>query len=96
MSYCSKYICTYNLAIGILTHIRSYTERLDLLMHPMVGSLLHRKWIKFGQPGYIVNLLTYILFLTFLTTFALIVKNPTSQSCELHNNVYFHSVGALL
>ena len=58
------------------------SKRLNLLRHPVVGSLLHRKWLKFGQYGYFVNLLTYCLFLTSLTVFALIVENPMSPVCE--------------
>ena len=50
-----------------------------------MGSLLHRKWRKFGQSAYFLNLLTYSIFLIFLTTFALITENPRSQSCELVN-----------
>ena len=57
---------------------------LNLLTHPLVGSLLHYKWRKFGQYGYLLNLLTYCIFLTFLNIFALIIENPRSQTCKLH------------
>ena len=55
----------------------------------MVASLLHFKWMKFGLIGYIANLLTYVVFLCFLTAFALVVPNPQSPACELvGTNIY--------
>ena len=64
------------------------SNRLNLLTHPVVGSLLHYKWRNFGLYGYLFNLLTYCVFLIFLTTFALIVENPRGQACtELSSNV---------
>ncbi|XP_064387692.1 transient receptor potential cation channel subfamily A member 1 homolog [Halichondria panicea] len=56
-------------------------KELKLLKHPVVGSLLHYKWNKFGLIGYIVNLLTYAVFLSLLTAFALLVPNPQSPQC---------------
>ena len=58
------------------------SKRLNLLTHPLVGSLLHHKWKRFGQYGYFTNLLIYCLFLIFLTTFALIIENPMSTFCK--------------
>ena len=58
------------------------SEQLNLLKHPVVGSLLHYKWKKFGQYGYFSNLLTYIVFLTLLTAFALVVSHPLEQDCK--------------
>ncbi len=57
-------------------------KELKLLKHPVVGSLLHYKWNKFGLIGYIVNLLTYAVFLSLLTAFALLVPNPQSPQCK--------------
>ena len=59
------------------------SKRLNLLTHPLVGSLLHHKWKKFGQYGYFINLLMYTVFVISLTTFAFIIQNPRSQVCEL-------------
>ena len=56
--------------------------RLQLLKHPLVGSLLHYKWKTFGQYGYFLNMLIYVIFLIFLTSFALVTLNPQSQSCK--------------
>lgn len=58
------------------------SEQLNLLKHPVVGSLLHYKWRKFGQYGYFFNLVTYIIFLAVLTAFALVVFHPLDDSCE--------------
>ena len=54
-----------------------------------MGSLLHYKWRVFGLYGYLFNLLTYCVFLIFLTTFALIVENPRGQACTMNTTVSF-------
>ena len=61
-------------------------KRLNLLTHPLVGSLLHYKWRKFGQYGYLLNLLTYCIFLIFLNIFALTIENPRSQTCKFNSS----------
>jgi len=53
---------------------------LDLLKHPLIGSLLHYKWKIFGLC-YFLNLLWYISFLAFLTMFALLVPSPLEPTC---------------
>ena len=63
--------------------MKAESKRLNLLTHPLVGSLLHHKWKKFGQYGYFINLLMYTVFIISLTTFAFIIQNPRSQVCEL-------------
>ena len=60
--------------------------REDLLLHPVVGSLLHYKWNKFGRHGYYLNLFTYILMLFFLNLYALLLENPLSETCKY---IYF-------
>ena len=65
--------------------IKVELKRLNLLTHPLFGSLLHHEWKKFGQYGYFLNLLTYCVFLIFLTTFALIINNPRTQACKFVN-----------
>ena len=52
------------------------------MKHPVVGSLFHYKWKRFGIIGYVVNLLTYAVFLSLLTAFALLVPNPQSPQCK--------------
>ena len=54
---------------------------MDLLKHPLVTSLLRDKWQTYGFIIYFANLFIYLIFLAFLTTFALSVPNP--QACEL-------------
>lgn len=57
-------------------------KRLNLLNHPVVGSLLHQKWNAFGIWVYLLNLFMYIVFLSFLTAFALEVPNPQADICK--------------
>ncbi|XP_064407355.1 transient receptor potential cation channel subfamily A member 1 homolog isoform X2 [Halichondria panicea] len=54
-------------------------NRMNLLNHPVVGSLVHHKWKKYGFVLYITNLFVFVSFLVLLTTFALIVPNPKSE-----------------
>jgi hypothetical protein len=54
----------------------------DLLKHPVVFSLLQQKWRSYGCAVYWGNLFVYLLFLMFLTTFALTVPNPETESCK--------------
>ena len=56
--------------------------RLDLLEHPLVGSLLHYKWKNFGMWVYFFNILTYLPFVLSLTTFALVVMSPEYKICK--------------
>ena len=57
-------------------------NRSELLQHPLVTSLLNHKWNGFGAKFYFVNLLIYLLYVIFLTTFALVVPNPQSNGCK--------------
>ncbi|XP_064390866.1 transient receptor potential cation channel subfamily A member 1 homolog [Halichondria panicea] len=71
-------------------------KELDLLKHPVVGSLFHYKWKRFGIIGYVVNLLTYVVFLSLLTAFALLVPNPQSPQCACTNNTVPTENGTLV
>eukprot|EP00049_Salpingoeca_infusionum_P014862 m.284501 g.284501 ORF g.284501 m.284501 type:complete len:1109 (-) comp15763_c0_seq1:408-3734(-) len=44
-------------------------KRPELLLHPLVDALLKEKWKRFGSFAYYSNLVLYMLFVTFLTTF---------------------------
>ena len=57
-------------------------QRLELLKHPVVKSLIKYKWNKYGQVIYFFNLAFYSLFLIFLTSFALVVLNPSHPTCK--------------
>ena len=63
------------------------SKRIDLLKHPLVTSLLNYKWRTFARYVYFGNLLIYLIFLIFLTCFALLVINPLTQTCECFHNV---------
>lgn len=52
-----------------------------MLTHPVISSLLNHKWFHFGLLMYLLNLLVYIIFLVFLTSFALVVLTPQSNTC---------------
>jgi len=68
--------------------------RLDLLEHPLVGSLLHYKWKTFGMWMYLFNMFSYLLFVTFLTTFALSVMTPDTKICKaVLNGTFCNSTG---
>ena len=56
-----------------------------MLTHPVISSLLNHKWFHFGLWMYLLNLLVYIIFLVFLTSFALVVLNPQSNTCMFTN-----------
>ena len=56
-----------------------------MLTHPVISSLLQHKWFHFGFWFYLLNLLIYIIFLVFLTAFALVVLPPQSNTCMCSN-----------
>lgn len=53
----------------------------DLLKHKMIVTWLNQKWNKLGVWLYLANLLIYLVYLTFLTGFALTLPNPQSDTC---------------
>lgn len=57
------------------------SERTDLLTHPLVTSLLNQKWNSYGRIVFYTNLAIYLVFLIFLTAFALVIPNPLSPVC---------------
>ena len=75
------------------TQVKS--KRLELLKHRIVTKLLDRKWRIFGRTFYYINLITYLIFLVFLTAFGLWSPTPRSDDCELkflvHSNSILHS-----
>ena len=60
-----------------------------MLTHPVISSLLQHKWFHFGLWFYLLNLLIYIIFLVFLTAFAVVVLTPQSNTCMY--NLYVQS-----
>ena len=59
-------------------------DRESLLKHPLVQELIGHKWWRIGLPGLIIYVACYLLFLSTLTIFAILVPNPRSmgQYCE--------------
>ena len=54
----------------------------NLIKHPLVISLLDYKWKEFGRYIFFGNLLIYLTFLVFLTTFGLVVLSPVERPCK--------------
>lgn len=57
-------------------------EKPVLLKHPLVRSLLAYKWQKYGRWVYFLNLFLYLLFLSSLTTYSLVLLTPIHPTCE--------------
>ena len=65
---------------NIIIHIQDSESK--LLLHPVVKSLLSWKWSRYIALFFFINLVLYLIFLSFLTAFALIVPNPQLSICE--------------
>ena len=70
-----------------LSDVQVESERTELLTHPLVTSLLSQKWNSYGRIVFYTNLALYLIFVIFLTTFALVVPNPQSAACTLKKEV---------
>nr|CAB3267276.1 transient receptor potential cation channel subfamily A member 1 homolog [Phallusia mammillata] len=53
-------------------------KRYNLLLHPLVVSLLDYKWRKFVRPVYIFNLSLYVMFMGFFNVYMLMMPPPYS------------------
>ena len=67
-------------------------KRKDLLKHDLIVKRLNQRWNSLGVWLYLVNLIIYLLYLFFLTGFALTLPNPQSDTCKTvadnHHSVY--------
>ena len=54
----------------------------DLLLHPVVKSFISWKWSRYIAWFYILDLTFYLVFLCFLTGFAVHVHNPQLDICK--------------
>lgn len=54
-------------------------------MHPVVGSLLHYKWMTFGAPSFFVNLIFYVVFLALFTSLVILTPLPNGPVCRGNN-----------
>ena len=70
-----------NLTLVILTFQKKHGCS-KLMKHPLVISLLDYKWKKFGRYIFFGNLLIYLIFLVFLTAFALVILSPVERPCK--------------
>ncbi len=60
-----------------------------LLKHPVVQALLEKKLTRFGWLLYYSNLLVYLLLISFLTAFILILPNPQDPKCQFLVPLFF-------
>ena len=58
-------------------------ERTNLLQHPVTRELVSYKWKAYAMPAFLINLAIYLVFLAFLTAFAVVIPLPIgSPECE--------------
>ena len=77
LHYLNTLLCLVSLTIPQVE-----SKQTDLLTHPLVTSLLNYKWVHYGQYLYLANICLYLLFLAFITTFAVFAPAPNSRICE--------------
>ena len=61
-------------------------ERIELLEHPLVAELLSHKWNKIAMPSILLQLVLYLTFLGFITTYVLLLPNPRGDICARSKN----------
>ena len=61
---------------------QSESDNCKLLFHPLVTSLLKRKWDSFGNKLFFTNFFIYTIFLFSLTGFGLSALSPLVQTGE--------------
>ena len=64
-----------------ITYFKVEHERIELLQHPLVAELLDHKWNKIVMPSILVQLITYLMFLGFFTSYILLLPNPKGNIC---------------
>ena len=62
-------------------------KRESLLYHPVTQALIDDKWKSFGKQGFIFSVVFYTLFLSFLTSFALVIPSPQVAGCKLFDYI---------
>ena len=67
-----------------------------LLKHPVVQMLLDKKLKRFGWLIYYVNLLMYLLLVSLLMAFILLLPNPNSMKCKLTRKYHFYPTITLI
>ena len=54
---------------------------MELLEHPLVTELLNYKWNNIVMPSIFMQLILYLAFLGFITTYVLLLPNPRGDVC---------------
>lgn len=57
-----------------------------LLKHPVVQALLETKLRRFGWLLYYSNLLAYLVLVSLLTAFILLLPNPRDAECQFYTS----------
>ena len=60
----------------------------DLLLHPVVKALFSWKWTRYIASFFFINLTIYLVYLGFLTGFALQVPNPQHDICKIYQSTF--------
>ena len=79
----SSYSLQYIVILYLLIHLQVKYRCSELLKHKLVSSFLRQK-STFGAAFYLAEFFLYVLFLVFLTVYALIVPTPLDDICELN------------
>ena len=61
-------------------------ERTRLLQHPVTRELVSYKWKAYAMPVFVINLAIYLVFLAFLTAYAVVIPLPTESLCDGGSN----------
>ena len=54
-----------------------------MLQHPVTRELVFHKWKAYAMPVFVINLAIYLVFLAFLTAYAVYIPLPTEYSCHI-------------
>ena len=65
----------------------------NLLNHPVCLALVRTKWNTLGRYLYYGNLIFYILFLVFLTSYMVIAPNPATMSTSAERPRHYQHQG---
>ena len=61
-------------------------ERTSLLQHPVTRELVSYKWKAYAMPAFLINLAIYLVFLGFITAFAVAIPLPNESKCKGEQN----------
>ena len=77
---CEMHSCMF------ISFLKVEHERIELLEHPLVAELLNHKRNKIAMPSILLQLVLYLTFLGFITTYVLLLPNPRGDICARSKN----------